>query len=63
MSPKTHKPTTTRVPQTQSPWTEVYRTNPVHREGNYDNQAPEHDDSQSPTWLALSAMYDPSERE
>ena len=48
---------------TNSPWTECFQTNPVHREGYYDNESPEKDEATSPTWQALSAIYDATERE
>ena len=44
-----------------SPWTEAFQTSPLHQAGNYDTQ-PAQDDAQAPTWHALSAIYDPTER-
>lgn len=63
MSPNMQNQQTDSQNDTHSPWTDAFQTNPVHREGNYDNDCPEHSEAQSPTWYALSAMYDPSERE
>ena len=45
----------------QSPWTEAFQQSPLHQAGSYDEQ-PAHDDSLEPTWRALSAIYDPTER-
>lgn len=44
-----------------SPWTEAFQASPLHQDGNYEAQ-PAQDDAQAPTWHALSAIYDPTER-
>lgn len=44
-----------------SPWTEAFQTNPMHQMGSYDTQ-PVPDDAQAPTWHALEAIYNPTER-
>jgi hypothetical protein len=49
--------------ETASPWTDCYQSNPVHSNGDYATSDPRQDESQSPTWEALTNIYDPTTRE
>lgn len=40
-----------------SPWTDSFQTNPHHQAGDYDQTDPRTDDTQAPTWDALSSIY------
>lgn len=64
MSPNDQNQYAETFNDTFSPWTECFQTNPLHRDGHYDhNENPEQDESTSPTWQALNAIYDTTERE